>query len=171
MSHTIPPLPLENIGIWDLGGFGLVNKSWKTCYFHSCHLVLVSVHKGYLWCPQSELATEKMSKYFSSPQTFTRCLTQHPPLPSLPPAPENMGIWDKGSFGFRYKRWTPPPPPNKHRNLGFRQFWTQEQKLTYLPGHSYTPSWKNMGIWNLCSFGFRYKSWYHPLQKKQDFGI
>ena len=90
---------------------------------------------------------EKMSKFFRSPQTLTRYLTQshnhHSPAPPLSPHPPTV-----------ISRI--PPPQKKYGNSGLRQFYTQEQKLENPP----TP--KNMGIWDLGSFGLRNKTWNLP---------
>ena len=69
---------------------------------------------------------------FSSPKLsldVSQNTTTITPLPA--PKMWEFGIWD--SFGLRNKSKVNNPLPRKYGNLGFRHFWTQQQKLGQPP--------------------------------------
>ena len=126
------------------------NLSNTNTYQHCVALHLIK-WLYFCWSPQkrlslmhiAKLAREKCPGFFSSPQTFTRCLSQHHQSRPLPLKFGILPIFDTGSTKSH------PPPPN----MGFCQFWIQVQQQRTLPFQ------KNL---SLCHFWTQYQQQRYP---------
>ena len=132
----------------------------------------------------------KMSKFVSSTQTVTRCLT---PPPSPPHHPLPWKTWEFGTFKFWNKSWKtcsfpfpkiwyfgtlsvldsatkvekPTPYPWIYENLGFCKFWIQQQKSENRP-HSFS---KKYGTLEFYQFWNRVQKLENPLLGSGNGGI